>query len=39
MGKRQSLQQVAMGKFDSCMQINKSRTDPYSMHRNKLKMA
>ena len=39
MGKRQSFQQVLLGNLDSCMQINKIRTYPHTMHRNKLKMA
>ena len=39
MGKRQSVQQVLLGKLDSCMQINETRTHPHTMHENKLKMA
>ena len=39
MGKRQSFQQVLLGNLDSCMQINKIRTYPHTMHQNKLKMA
>ena len=38
-GERQSFQQVLLGNLDSCMQINKIRTYPHTMHRNKLKMA
>ena len=32
-------QQVVLGKLDSCMQINETRTHPYTMHQNKHKMA
>jgi len=39
MGKRQSLQQVLLGKLDSCMQIIETRTHPHTMQKNKLKMA
>ena len=39
MGKRQSFQQALLGNLDSCMQINKTRTHPQTMHKNKLKMA
>ena len=38
MGKRQSLQQVVLGKSDSHMQINEARTHPHTIHKNKLKM-
>ena len=39
MGKRKSIQQELLGKLDSCMQINETRTHPHTMHKNKLKMA
>ena len=39
MGKRQSFQQVLLGHLDSCMQISETRTNPHTMHKNKLKMA
>jgi len=39
MEKRQSLQQVVLGKLDSPMQINEVRTHPHVIHKNKLKMA
>ena len=39
MGKIKSFQQVLLGKPDSCMQINETRTPPHTMHENKLKMA
>ena len=38
MEKRQSLQQVLLGKLDSYMQKNEIRTFFYTMHKNKLKM-
>ena len=38
MRKKQSLQQVVLGKLDSHTQINKVRTHPHTMHRNKLKI-
>ena len=37
--KRQSFQKVVLGKLDSCMQINNTKTYPHTMHKNKLKMA
>ena len=39
MGKRQSFQQVLLGKLDSCMQINEIGTHPHTMNKNKLKMS
>ena len=39
MGKRQSLQQVVLGKLESHMQINEIGTCPHNIHKNKLKMA
>ena len=39
MGKWQSLQQAVLGKLDSYMQINETRTHPHTMHKNKFKMA
>ena len=36
---KEFIQQVFLGKLDSCMQINQSRTHPHTMHTNKLKMA
>ena len=39
MGKWQSLQQVMLGKLDSCMYINEVRTHPHTIQKNKLKMA
>ena len=39
MGKRKSIQQALLGNLDSCMQSNKTRTHPHTMHQNKLKMA
>ena len=39
MGKSHSLQQVVLGKFDSCMKINEVRTYPHTMPQYKLKMA
>ena len=38
MGKRQSLQQVVLGKLDSYMYNNEIRTLPNTIHKNKLKM-
>ena len=38
MGKRQSLQQVVLGKLDGHMLINEVRTHPQTIHKNKLKM-
>ena len=38
MGKKQSLQ-VVLGKTDSCVSINETRTHPHSIHINKLKVA
>ena len=38
MGKRQSFQQVLLGKLDSCMQMNETRANLHTMHENKLKM-
>lgn len=35
MGKRQSPQQVVLGKRDSCMKVNENRTNPHTMHKNK----
>ena len=37
--KRQSLQQVVLGKLDSHMKINELRRLRYTTHKNKLKMA
>ena len=37
--RKESLQQVVLGKLDSCMQINEVRTLPHTTHTNKLKMA
>ena len=37
--KRQSLQQVVLGKLDSWMYTNAVRTFPYTNHKNKVKMA
>ena len=37
--KRQFLQQVVLGKLDSCTSINEVRTLPHTIHKNKLKMA
>ena len=37
--KRYSLQQVVLGKLDSCILINEDRTHPHTMHKNKVKMA
>uniref|UniRef100_UPI00298F2581 hypothetical protein n=1 Tax=Escherichia coli TaxID=562 RepID=UPI00298F2581 len=39
MGKRQSFQQVVLGKLESHMQTKETRTHPHTMHKNKLKMA
>ena len=39
MEKRQSLQQVVLGKQDSCMKINEVRTLLHTTHKNKLQMA
>ena len=39
MGKRQSLQQVVLGKLDSHMQINEVITHPLTIYKNKLKVA
>jgi len=39
MGERKSIRQELLGKLDSCMQINETRTHPHTMHKNKLKMA
>ena len=39
MGKRQSLQQVVLGKSDRCTWISEARTHPHTAYRNKLKMA
>ena len=38
MEKRQSPQQVVLGKLDSYMQKDKIRTIPNTIHKNKLKM-
>ena len=38
-GKKQSFQQVVLGKLDSLIQINETRTHPHTIHKNKLKMA
>ena len=38
MGKRQSLQQVVLGKLDNCTQINEVGTHPHIIHKNKLEM-
>ena len=37
--KNATLQQVVLGKLDSCMQINEVRTLPHITDKNKLKMA
>ena len=37
--KRQSFQQVMLGKLDGDMQINEVRTDCHTLHKNKLNMA
>ena len=37
--KGQSFLQVLLGHLDSCMQISETRTNPHTMHKNKLKMA
>lgn len=39
MKKRQSLQQMELGKLDSLMQINEVKTHPHTIHKNKLKKA
>jgi len=39
MGKRESLQQVVLGKLDSCMYINETGTHTHTTHENKLKIA
>ena len=39
MGKRQSFQEVVLGKLDSRMQISETGTYPQTMHQNKLNMA
>ena len=39
MGKRQSLQQVIMGKLDSSKEINEVKTHSHAIHKNKLKTA
>ena len=36
---KESLFSKVLGKLDSCMLINKTRTYPNTMHKNKLKMA
>ena len=36
---KQTLQQAVLGKLDICRQINETRTHPYTMHKNKLKMS
>ena len=38
MEKRQSLQQMVLGKLDSHMQKNETGPFPYTIHKNKLKM-
>ena len=38
MGKRESFQQELLGNLDSCMPVNEARTNPLTMHQNKLKM-
>ena len=38
MGKRQSLQEVVVGKLDSYMKKNEIRTFSNTIHKNKLKM-
>ena len=38
MEKRQSLQQVVLGKLDSYMSITEIRTPPHNTYKNKLKM-
>ena len=35
MEKRQSFQQVVLGKLNNCMQINETRTQPHTMYQNK----
>ena len=39
MRKRQSLQEVVLGRLDSCMQIDEVETYSLTMHKNNLKMA
>ena len=39
MGKGQSIQQALLGNLDSYMQINETRANPHTMHKNKLIMA
>ena len=39
MGKRQCVLEELLGNLDSYMQINETRTQPHTMHKNKLKMA
>ena len=39
MEKRQFLQQVVLGKLDSCVLISEVRTHPHTKHKNKLKMS
>ena len=36
--KKQSLQQVVLGKFDSFMSINEVRTHPHTIQKNELKV-
>ena len=38
MGKRQSFQQVVLGKPDSCTKVNETRTYFHTTHKNKFKM-
>ena len=37
--KTQSLQQTVLVKLDSCVKISETRTNPHTMHKNKLKIA
>ena len=37
--KKTVFQQVLLGNLDSCTQINETRTQPHTMHKNKLKRA
>ena len=39
MRKRKPIQQELLGKLDSCMHINETRTHPHTTQKNKLKMA
>ena len=39
MEKRQSVQQVVLGKLASCMYVDEIKTYPHTMHKNQIKMA